>query len=99
VTWYNAVGGVISTSSTVHSASATTWTQLTDSYTAPAGAVTCQLVATLTGTPAAGQVWYVDDASVQAAQKFTVTRSVNGVVKAQPVGGQVQLTRPSIAAL
>lgn len=99
VTWYNAVGGVISTSSTVHSASATTWTQLADSYTAPAGAVTCQLVATLTGTPAAGQVWYVDDASVQAAQKFTVTRSVNGVVKAQASGGQVQLTRPSIAAL
>lgn len=99
VNFFNAAGAYITTLGAAVSVSAATWTQVSNVFTAPAGAATAQLVPVLSGTPAAGQVWYLDDVSLQAAQKFTVTRSVNGVVKAQAIGGQVQLTRPSIAAL
>jgi hypothetical protein len=58
-----------------------------------------QLVPVLTGTPSAAQIWYVDDASLAGPQKFTVTRSVNGIVKAQTAGTQVSLTRRAVLAL
>ena len=40
-----------------------------------------------------------DDWTVESPQKFTVTRSVNGVVKAQAVGTDVRLATPPIVAL
>jgi hypothetical protein len=40
-----------------------------------------------------------DDVSITDSQTFTVDRSVNGVVKAQPAGTSVGLIHPALAAL
>lgn len=62
VEWYTAVTGgtSISTTTTLVSASAATWTETVNNLTAVGGAYGFQMVATLSGTPAAGQVWYGD---------------------------------------
>lgn len=99
IKWYDAAAGLISVSSTLVSVSAATWTQVVNTFTAPANAVSMQALALLQGTPAAGQIWYIDDASVTGPQKLTVTRSVNGVVKAQAVGAAVVLARPATLGL
>ena len=65
VRWYNASNTLLSTSSATVSVSATTWTQVSNSFTAPANAAWATITPTLSGTPAAGQVWYVDDASLR----------------------------------
>lgn len=72
INWYDASQVYISTSFTMRSASATTWTQDTASYTAPATAAYAAGVPLLGGTPAAGQIFYVDDCSLTGPQKFTV---------------------------
>ncbi|WP_229874944.1 hypothetical protein, partial [Amycolatopsis deserti] len=41
----------------------------------------------------------VDDVQVSTPQRFTVTRSVNGIVKAHPAGATVQLADPVYAGL
>ncbi|RSD26344.1 carbohydrate binding domain-containing protein [Amycolatopsis eburnea] len=99
VNWLTAAGSFISTSLVAGSASAATWTPFTSTYTAPAGAALAQLIPLLSGTPAAGQVFYVDDLSFQGPQTFTVTRSVNRVVKAQTAGTAIGLARPATLAL
>jgi hypothetical protein len=66
---------------------------------APANAAYAAFVPVLIGTPPASQIWYLDDASFQGTQKFTVTRSVNGIVKAQTAGLPVSLTRRAVLAL
>lgn len=72
ITWLDANNSVISVSTAFTSASAATWTQVSNTFTAPAGAVSAQLTAFLQGTPAAGQVWYIDDCSFAGPQQFTV---------------------------
>ncbi|SEB43647.1 Carbohydrate binding domain-containing protein [Amycolatopsis tolypomycina] len=99
VNWLTSTGGFISTSLVAGSASAATWTQFTNTYTAPAGAAQAQLIPLLSGTPAAGQIFYLDDLSVTGPQRFTVTRSVNRVVKAQAAGTAIGLARPATLAL
>jgi len=64
VNWYNASGTYLSTSSTAVSVPATTWTPVLQTYVAPAGAAFAALVPLLSGTPAASQVFYVDDVSI-----------------------------------
>lgn len=72
ISWYDASSVFISESHTFVSASAATWTQFTNSFTAPANAAFVQVVAALGGTPAAGQIFYVDDCAVSGLQSFTV---------------------------
>jgi hypothetical protein len=67
INWYNAAGSYISTSLSYVSVDAATWTPVFGTYTAPAGAVKAAAVAILIGTPAAGQVWYLDDVSLWPA--------------------------------
>jgi hypothetical protein len=64
ITWYDAGGAVLSTSSTPVSIAAATWTPVFATFTAPASAAKAAPVAVLTGTPAAGQIFYVDDVSI-----------------------------------
>jgi len=66
INWFDASGTYITTSSAVISVPATTWTQVTNTFTAPANAMFATLVPTLTGTPAAAQIWYVDDTTLIA---------------------------------
>lgn len=62
INWYTLTGTYISTSSNNVSVPAATWTDLADSFTAPANAYQYTVTPTLSGTPAASQVWYVDAA-------------------------------------
>jgi hypothetical protein len=80
VTWYTAVTGgtVISTTTNLTSASATTWTEVVNNLTAVSGAYGWQIVATLSGTPAALQIWYADNligtCTYTGPQQSTVTQ-------------------------
>jgi hypothetical protein len=65
IAWYNSAGTLISTSSSAQSVPAATWTQVDVIAAAPTGAVQARMVPTLSGTPAAAQVWYVDDATLR----------------------------------
>lgn len=63
INWYTSGHVYITTSNNVVSVPATTWTQVTNQFTAPAGAAYGTLVPALFGTPPVGQIWYVDDAT------------------------------------
>ena len=71
-----------------------------DTYvTAPAGAAKAAIGATMTGTPPATNVLFLDEFFLNTTQTFTVTRSVNGVIKSHSVGEDVRLATPPILAL
>jgi hypothetical protein len=59
--WYTAVGGLISTTSTPVSVAASTWTEVVRALTAPATAFGFTMVATLSGTPASSNIWFLDN--------------------------------------
>lgn len=59
INWYDLTGSYISTSSNDVSVAAATWTRLTNTFTAPAGAYQLAIAATVSGTPVAAQVFYV----------------------------------------
>jgi hypothetical protein len=99
VNFYDSAGGYLTTSSAFVSVAAVTWTQVSNVFIAPANAAFAAMVPVLIGTPAGSQIWYVDDVTFAGPQKLTVTRSVNSVVKAQPVGTPIGLARPALAAL
>lgn len=67
VNWYNASNVYLSTSSVNVSLVAATWTNVQNTFTAPAGAASGSIVPTLSGTPVAGQIFYIDDASLTNA--------------------------------
>lgn len=64
INWFDSTGTYLSTSLTPISVAATTWTPVIQTYTAPAGAYFASLVPLLGGTPAASNVFYVDDVSL-----------------------------------
>lgn len=64
VNWYDAGGVYLSTSLTTVSVPAAVWTPVIQTYTAPAGAFFADAVPLLGGTPAASNVFYVDDVSI-----------------------------------
>lgn len=64
ISWYNAAGVFISTSSALVSVPAGVWTPVSNTFTAPALAAFASIVPTLSGTPASANVWYVDDATI-----------------------------------
>lgn len=61
VAWYNSSHTFISTSFNFVTVPATTWTQIQNVFTAPAGAAFAVLVPTVGGTPAASNIFYVDN--------------------------------------
>lgn len=63
INWYTSAHAYITTSNNLVSVAANTWTLVTSQFTAPAGAAFGTLVPALFGTPAVGQIWYVDDAT------------------------------------
>ena len=77
VFWYTLAGSFISSSSALVSASATTWTLVTNTFTAPATAYQFSINPTLSGTPAASQLWYVD----QVYATNPVTAQVSSAVE------------------
>lgn len=86
--------------------SAAAWTKVTGQVTAPATAAFCKLFPLVKATGAAGEVHYCDDAYLGNAttgsavnQAFTVTRSVNGVVKTHPAGEDVRLYQSPVLAV
>ncbi|MEA5366107.1 carbohydrate binding domain-containing protein [Amycolatopsis sp., V23-08] len=72
ITWLDANNNSLGVSTAFVSATAATWTQVSNTFTAPAGAASAQVTAFLQGTPAAGQIWYIDDCSLTGPQRFTV---------------------------
>lgn len=70
----------------------------TDSTFTAAGQIGCRSILT-TGNTNVSPVVDFDDFQVPNPQVITVTRSVNGIVKAQSVGADVRLTTPMILAL
>lgn len=64
INWFDATGTYLSTSLSTVSVAAATWTPVIQTYTAPAGAFFASLVPLLGGTPAASNVFYVDDVSL-----------------------------------
>lgn len=81
VNWFDSARGYLSTSEDLVSVPAGTWTQLANTFTAPAGAAYAQIVPTLAGTPSASNVWYVDDASLRTVQhtiSFYTAPSMDG---------------------
>lgn len=67
VNWYDASQVFLSPSLVLASTVAGTWTPVAGSFTAPAGAAYMQVVPGLVGTPAAGQIFYVDDVTIGPA--------------------------------
>lgn len=78
INWYSLTGTYISTSSNNVSVAAATWTDLANTFTAPAGAYQYTVDVALSGTPAAAQVFYVDAAvgypTTAGLQVSTVTQ-------------------------
>ena len=97
VNWYDLTGTYLSTSSSNVSVAAATWTQLSNAFTAPAGAYGFTICPALSGTPASAQVFYVDAAygypTYTGPQASTVTQiQYDGTWPAPTQGtGSVQL--------
>lgn len=78
------------------------WELRDTTFTAPAGTAYASVVWGPNGSPATGVQLYGDDlkiAPVPPTQVFTVTRSVNGISKAQASGAAVSLAYPAYTAL
>lgn len=71
----------------------------TDTTFAAAGSVGCRSTLTSGNTNALPVVIDFDDLRMLNPQAFTVTRSVNGVAKAQSAGADIRLANPLVLAL
>jgi hypothetical protein len=107
--WYDASNAFLSSSlGSATVVSSNTWTLLSQDVTAPASASRAVLRFRWGSTPPSSVTFWitnatmVDDSTVNSTttpQLVTVVRSVNGIVKAQPAGGDVRLFTPMILAL
>lgn len=103
INWYSNSSTYVSSSNiTTQAVPANTWTKLSTAVvTAPAGITLAQFGPTVAGSPANGTLLYFDDIDMihsgqtGGQQTATVTRSINGVVKAQPAGAPVNVFNPS----
>jgi hypothetical protein len=93
VNWYNSAGGFISTSSSIVSLTAATWTNVAKLYQAPLTAASATLAPTEIATPAAGNTVFFSDVVMQLSPETvkpfatvsqitydSVTAQANGVV-------------------
>jgi hypothetical protein len=98
IDWYTAANALISsTTGTAASVAANTWTKITVTGTAPATTAKANYGLNVTGSPANGTLLYVDAIELINTAGTTwpclVTRSVNGIIKAQNSGGAVRLVQ------
>jgi hypothetical protein len=100
--WFNSSGTFLSTTNGPNvTDSSSAWVQATFTGAAVANAAFCRIRAAVLSTGGASEVHYTDDVtlSVGSSQIMTVTRSVNGVSKAQSAGAPINLFQPCYAAL
>lgn len=95
VNWFDSASAFLSSTVVTTALAANTYTQFTCTATAPTSAAKASIGASEVGTPGAGLLLYLDDASLKGGtQNLTVTRAVNGVAKTLPAGATVELFRP-----
>jgi hypothetical protein len=108
IDWYDVNGVFLSTGlGSTSTIAAGVWTFLTQDLTAVASASQCQPRFRWGSTPSTGVQFWVDtlavipDSTVSASspQTISVVRSVNGVVKPQAQGTNVQLYQPATVAI
>jgi hypothetical protein len=106
VNWYTSTGTYISTSTNGAVPTVGAWQFYDATFTAPATAAKAGVFFTCSGTPGTGLKLYGDlvkltpvSTYATSPQTLTVTRSVNGVVKAQTSGTAVALADTPIIAL
>ena len=106
INWFTAGIAYISTSQTNMTLVAGEWNLINATATAPGTAAFGQLRFSFFGTPGAGEELYGDGLRLirvntqnASPQTFTVTRSVNGVVKSHSSGADIRLAQPAIVAL
>lgn len=104
IDWVDASYNYLSTSDSGSASLASgSWVQRQITVTAPAGAAYAHYGSTVLGSPAAGTLLYTDDvvftASFVKYQTATVTRSINGVVKAQTNRTPIHIATPGRWAL
>lgn len=98
VNWYTIGNILISTSSNVISAPAATWTQTSNIYTPvslPSFAYRYSIQITLSGTPAASQVWYVGAALGGPLYVGEMNSSVTAVNYAEPSYPLINAAKPT----
>ena len=99
VNWYNASNSLVSSSTKATSLAANVLTSVSMDLVAPAGATKAEIGATMTGTPPATNVLFLDEMYLIQHQVFSVIRSVNGISKAHSSGEDVRLTQSSIVSM
>lgn len=104
IDWLDADGDYLGTADSGSAGLASgSWVQRTVTATAPTGAAYAQYGPTILSSPSAGTVLYVDNIAVLMPgyrfQTATVTRSVNGVTKAQAAAAAVHVANPGRWAL
>lgn len=101
IDWFDAGLVYLSGSYVTFNVPAAKWTPIVTSGTAPASAALATFGPTLSANPPTGTAIWVDDVylSPMTEQTFTVTRSVNGVVKAQSAGAAVKVRYPAVVSL
>lgn len=96
VNWFDSGFNYLSTDGTILVPSVGEWIEWDETHTAPANTEWATIVVSYGGTPPASAIMYADQVMLMAetdglSQLFTVTRSVNGVVKGHSVDTQVRL--------
>lgn len=102
IDWLTSAGAYISTSAGAGAATpAGLWKHRTLTAVAPATAALADFGPTVGTSPPAGTAIFFDDIRLTPweGQTFTVTRSVNGVVKSHSAGAEVKLLQPMIVSL
>jgi hypothetical protein len=98
IAWYDSAHTIMSTSRISVSLAAGAWTLLgPTSFVAPDGTGFMRMNTSDPGTPAAANLWYLDEGVIfdPAAQVFTVT----GVTKTLNAGDYVRLWKPGVLSL
>jgi len=103
IDWLDEAGNFLSKSDSAGALTSGSWVQRTVTATAPDGARYLQYGATISSSPSAGTLLYIDDITITSSsarfQDATVTRGVNGVNKALPPGSEVHVATPGRWAL
>lgn len=108
IDWQISSGAYLSTSiMSPTTIPANTWTLISAQAVAPATAAQAEVRARHDATTPAATVWYTtgvrlipsNTISGTSPQPFTVTRAVNGVVKAHSAGAEVHVANPAVVSL
>lgn len=102
VFWFNAAHSFLSSSAISAVPTVAVWTQYgPQTFTAPANAAFARVVSNNPATPLATHTWRLDEITLidTTAQVFTITRSLNTIVKAHSAGAAVNIWRPASLAL